>query len=104
MKTRKYRIDQLRKLVYYLINNLRIIVIGGVMSFNNLKAELKRAKVSYSQCADVLGMSQNNFQLKVNEKIPMTISEIKKIRNRFFPDASLDYLTKSYLNDAQPKK
>ncbi|WP_418241384.1 hypothetical protein [Ellagibacter isourolithinifaciens] len=85
---------QSRKLVYYLaitkIRNLEVI-----MSFQNIKAEMVREGVTYGDAAKLLGMSQNNFGLKVNERIAMTVDEVKKIQSAFFPTASLDYLCQS---------
>ena len=66
------------------------------MAYQNLKAELKRYGVNYGDVADLLGMSINNFSLKANERIPMTVDEAKKIRDEFCPDANLDYLLASY--------
>lgn len=65
------------------------------MAYQNLKAELRRYSVSYSKVAELLGMSINNFSLKANERIPMTVEEAKKIRDAFCPDANLDYLLAS---------
>lgn len=65
------------------------------MAYQNLKAELKRFSVSYGQVAEVLCMSTNNLSMKVNERIPMTVEEAKKIRDEFCPDADLDYLLTS---------
>ena len=62
------------------------------MAYQNIKAELKRFGVSYSMVAELLGMSVNNVSLKINERIPMTVDEVKQIRQAFFPDASLEYL------------
>lgn len=65
------------------------------MSFQNIKAEMVREGVTYGDAAKLLGMSQNNFGLKVNERIAMTVDEVKKIQAAFFPTASLDYLCQS---------
>lgn len=65
------------------------------MAYQNLKAELRRYSVSYAKVAELLGMSINNFSLKANERIPMTVEEAKKIRDAFCPDANLDYLLAS---------
>lgn len=62
------------------------------MAYQNIKAELKRVGVNYSTVAELLGMSMNNVSMKINERTPLTVNEIKKIRQTFFPDASLDYL------------
>lgn len=62
------------------------------MSYQNLKAELKRFGVTYEEASSFLGMSLNNFSMKMNGKVPMTVEEAKSIRDKFCPDASLDYL------------
>ena len=60
--------------------------------YRNLKAELVRDGITYEHAGAALDMSSNNFGLKVAGKVPFTINEIKKIRTRFFPTISLDYL------------
>lgn len=65
------------------------------MSLQNLKAELVKNKITQAAVADYLDMSLGNFNLKIREKIPMTISEAKAIRDHFFPLATLDYLCES---------
>lgn len=65
------------------------------MSYQNLKAEMKRSNTTQGQIAEFLGMSRNNFSLKVNERVPFTLDEIKAIRDEFFPENSIDYLAKS---------
>lgn len=62
------------------------------MSYQNLKAEMTRLHLTQDQIAEFLGMSRNNFNLKVNERVPFTVDEIKAIRDRFFPENNLDYL------------
>ena len=62
------------------------------MAFCNLKAEMARVKVSQADVAEFLGMSTSNFNLKVNERIPITVQEAEEIKNRFFPGLTLDYL------------
>ncbi len=62
------------------------------MAFCNLKAEMTRQKVSQAEIADFLGMSASNFSLKVNERIPTTVQEAEKIKRRFFPKLTIDYL------------
>jgi transcriptional regulator with XRE-family HTH domain len=60
--------------------------------YQNLKAELTREGVSQAQVADHFGMSTNNFNLKMNGRVPFTVPEIVEIREVFVPDATLDYL------------
>lgn len=62
------------------------------MSYQNLKAEMRRIGVTQGDVADFLSMSTNNVSLKINGKVPFTVDEALKIRDRFFPDATLDYL------------
>ena len=62
------------------------------MSYQNLKAEMKRIGVTQGDIAEFLSMSTNNVSLKINGKVPFTVDEAWKIRERFFPDATLDYL------------
>ena len=62
------------------------------MSYQNMKAELKRVGASYEDVSTLLGMSMNNFSLKINERIPMTVEEAKAIQATFCRDATLDYL------------
>lgn len=62
------------------------------MAYRNLKAELVKHGIVQREVSDFLGMSLNNFSLKVHEKVPFTVDEIKRVRDRFAPDATLDYL------------
>lgn len=62
------------------------------MSYQNMKAELKRVGASYEDVSAMLGMSMNNFSLKINGRIPMTVEEAKSIQTTFCRDATLDYL------------
>lgn len=62
------------------------------MTYQNLKAELKRFGITYKEVASKLGMSENNFSLKVNQKVPFTIDEMKAINETFLPSVNLDYL------------
>lgn len=65
------------------------------MSLNNMKAEFKRAGVTQCDVADSMGMSNNNLNLKINERIPMTIQEAKFIRDNWLPECTLDVLLQS---------
>lgn len=62
------------------------------MAYRNIKGGLERAGVSCSTVAGLLGISTLSVSMKIYELIPMTVDEIKKIRQAFFPDASLEYL------------
>ncbi len=63
------------------------------MTYQNIKAELKRVGATYGDAASLLRMTRENFGLKVNGRVPFTVPEIKTIRDRLMPDATLDYLT-----------
>lgn len=65
------------------------------MSLSNMKAELKRFGITQREVADYLGMSENNFGLKINEKVSMTIDEAKAIHKHFLPTVEFEYLLQS---------
>lgn len=60
-----------------------------------MKAEMKRSGVTQVDVADSMGMSTNNLNLKINERIPMTVDEAKYIRDTWLPDCTLDDLLQS---------
>ena len=62
------------------------------MSYQNLKAELVRSGITQRNVAEFLGMSEKNLSLKLSERVPMTMAEAKAVRDKFIPDATLDYL------------
>lgn len=65
------------------------------MSLSNMKAELRRFGITQREVAEYLGMSENNFGLKINEKVAMTVDEAKAINEHFLPTVKLDYLLQS---------
>ena len=58
----------------------------------NIKIELKREGVTQEQVAKHFGMSTNNLNAKINGRVPFTVPEVVEMRDRFMPDATLDYL------------
>lgn len=58
----------------------------------NIKIELQREGVTQEQVAKHLGMSTNNLNAKINGRVPFTVGEVIEMRDRFMPDATLDYL------------
>lgn len=62
------------------------------MSYRNLKAEMARTGITQATAAKLLGMTSNNFSMKVREKVPFSVDEMKALRDSFFPTAQLDYL------------
>lgn len=65
------------------------------MSYKNLKAEMVKYHVKQADAAEALGMTANNFSMKIREKVPFTVNEVKTLRDKFFPTAQLDYLCES---------
>ena len=65
------------------------------MSLANMQAELKRAGITQRVVARGLQMSENNFSLKLKEKVPMTVDEAKFINSTDLPHVKLDYLLES---------
>ena len=61
-----------------------------------MKLELQRAGVTQAQDAKHLGMSANNFNSKINGRVPFTVPEVVNIRRTFAPDATLDYLLTTF--------
>lgn len=64
------------------------------MTYQNMKAELKRVGATYDDVSEKLGMSMGNFSMKINGKVPMTVEEAKAVQKEFCKDATLDYLLK----------
>ena len=58
----------------------------------NMKLELRREGVSQKQVASHLGMTTNNLNAKINGRVAFTVPEVVEMRDRFMPDATLDYL------------
>ena len=58
----------------------------------NIKIELQREGVTQEQVAKHFGMSTNNLNAKINGRVPFTANEVIEMRDRFMPDATLDYL------------
>ena len=69
--------------------------------FRNIKAELQRVGVTQTQVADHLGMTYNNFNAKMNGRVPFSVPEILEMQGEFMPEASLDYLLK-YFPEEEP--
>ncbi|MEZ3496092.1 MAG: XRE family transcriptional regulator [Lachnospiraceae bacterium] len=58
----------------------------------NLKAEISRNGVSYFDIATAINKTDRCIRDKLNEKYEFTLSEATKIRNKFFPGMTLEYL------------
>lgn len=62
------------------------------MALNKLRGELKTIGVTQYEVADFLGMTASNFNRKLAERVPFTRDEMFAIRNKWFPETSLEYL------------
>lgn len=65
------------------------------MSLQNLKSELVRNGVKQYEVAEFLDMTNSNFAKKLSESIPITREEMYAIRDKYFPNESIDYLFQS---------
>lgn len=65
------------------------------MSFQILRGELKSIGVKQAEVADLLGMTNSNFNRKLAEAVPFTRDEMFAIRDRYFPGVTIDYLFQS---------
>lgn len=65
------------------------------MSYKNLKAEMIKHGITQAEAASLLGMTSNNFSMKIREKVSFTVEEVKALRDAFFSTANLDYLCES---------
>lgn len=65
------------------------------MSFQILIRELKSIGFKQVEVADFLNMTTSNFNRKLAEAVPFTRDEMFAIRDRYFPEKSIDYLFQS---------
>lgn len=65
------------------------------MSFQILRGELKSIGVKQAEVADLLGMTNSNFNRKLAEAVPFTRDEMFAIRDRYFPGVTVDHLFQS---------
>lgn len=62
------------------------------MKYSNLKAELARKGISMEDVSGLLGIHRNSVSNKINGDTPFTVEEAFKIRDKYFPKLSMDYL------------
>lgn len=60
--------------------------------FHNLLAEMARIGISQGDICRCINKCHSNVSEKINGKREFKLSEMKKIKEEFFPDLSLDYL------------
>lgn len=69
--------------------------------YTNLQAEMVRNNIKRKDFAAFLGVRQATICDKMNGKYSFKLSEAFKIKNKFFPDLTMEYLFK---NDEIEKK
>ena len=60
--------------------------------FPNLLAEMARNDITQEQLQIATGRNKSTISEKLNGKREFTLVEIKNIRDKLFPNLSLDYL------------
>ena len=65
---------------------------GGENVFLTLRAEMVRHGVSKDDIAKLLGQNEKTTRYRLSGKLDFTIWEMKKIKDRFFPKLTIDYL------------
>lgn len=63
--------------------------------YPNLNAEMKRANKKYEDLANLLSLGITTISDKMRGKSEFKISELKKIKNSWFPSCSLEYLSET---------
>lgn len=63
-----------------------------VVNLNNLEAEMKRKGISRSDIADTINVSYRTIHAKFNGESEWSYADCVKVRNKYFPDMSLEYL------------
>jgi len=62
------------------------------MIYGNLIKELKLRDITFNDVAHTIKKSRHSVRNKMYGDSPLYISEAFEIRDKFFPDMSLDYL------------
>lgn len=70
----------------------------------NLKAEMTRHRVTGCELASYLDLREATISSKINGKTDFTVNEAFEIRNKFFPNYSLEYLFKKEMEDGLIRK
>lgn len=65
------------------------------MALNNLRGQLVSCGVKQYEVAEFLGMTASNFNRKLAETVPFTRDEMFAIKERYFPEQTVDYLFQS---------
>ena len=62
------------------------------MDCRNLRAEMARKGIGRQQVGDVIDLCQASISSRFNVRSDFKVGELAEIRDRFFPELSLDYL------------
>lgn len=62
------------------------------MDCRNLLAEMARNGISRKQVGDVIDLSQGSISSRFQGRSDFKVGELVEIRDRLFPELSLDYL------------
>lgn len=65
---------------------------GGVPLFPSLNAEIARQNIKTKDIATALNLTEKSVRNKIIGKYDFTYSEMKAIRDKFFPQLTIDYL------------
>lgn len=60
--------------------------------FCNLEAEMARAKLTQAKLAEMLGITPTTLSFKLNGRSTLSLKECVGIKQKAFPNKSLDYL------------
>jgi hypothetical protein len=74
---------------------------GETVRFSNLDAEKARYRVTSAMIAKEIGRSPETVKKKFTGAIDWKISEMLAVRDKFFPEMTLDYLFKPYAKDGE---
>lgn len=66
--------------------------------YMNLKAEMARNGITNEQLANGIGINPSTMSAKLNIAGRMRLDEAQNLRDKFFPDMTMDYL----FGDTQP--
>ena len=74
--------------------------------YPNLRAEMARKGITIQQMANDkdIGLSSNTLNMKLRGKVRWFEGDMKRIRNKYFPDLTLDYLFESDPSVLQERK
>lgn len=62
------------------------------MALNKLRGELKAIGVTQEEAGELIGVSGNTFNRKLAETVPFTRDEMFAVKEKYFPETSLDCL------------